>query len=155
MLEPSQAIIPTLVGGLAVLSAVVGWLRWIRPRFHHASSQVVAVRDSILGRDPIVDSITGRIIEPALPGVGVRLEKLEDASLTALEAIGKLADSHIRLNDHSIRIKDIEDRTSSLERGTVERIVTRSESAAAWRAVEAVANSHPDGVAPDRVDPPD
>jgi hypothetical protein len=45
----------------------------------------------------------------------------------------------LRLDDHDRRLK-------RLEEGVVERVVTKAESAAAWRAVEAIA-SQPDDAA--------
>ena len=52
------------------------------------------------------------------------------------EAVSVLATSTARLDDHDTRIH-------ALEVGYGERVVSRLESAAAWRAVEAVANSAP------------
>jgi hypothetical protein len=52
------------------------------------------------------------------------------------DAVAKLADSSLRLDDHEGRLK-------RLEEGVVERVVTRAESTAAWRAVEAIA-THPE-----------
>ena len=46
-------------------------------------------------------------------------------------------DQHVRLEDHEGRIK-------ALEVASVERIVSRAESAAGWRAMEAAALATPD-----------
>jgi hypothetical protein len=121
----------------ALLSVLVGWFRWVRPRYRRTRSEVTAIRDSILGRDAIRDSITGREIEPALPGVGVRLAATEEHLGVLAQAVATIAESHVRLEDHETRI-------SALEVASVERIVSRAESAAGWRAMEAAAKAAPD-----------
>jgi hypothetical protein len=132
----------------ALLSLLVGWLRWVRPRYRRTRSEVTAIRDSILGRDAIRDSITGREIEPALPGVGTRLANQEEHLGVLADAVASLAKSHAVLDDHEKRI-------AALEVASVERIVSRAESAAGWRAMEAAALATPDQVVePDRPDPP-
>jgi hypothetical protein len=117
---------------VALLGVLVAWVRYVRPRLRNVSAQVVGVRDSILGREAIHDSITGREIVPALPGMGVRMAGLESAQAALMEAVAKLADEHIRLEDHERRIV-------ALEVSGFERVVTRAESAQAWRAMEAIA----------------
>lgn len=121
----------------AVVSLVAGWLRWVRPRYRRARAEVTGIRDSILGRDAIVDSITGREIEPALPGVGLRLAAQEERLGTLAEAFASLANSHAMLDDHETRIQ-------ALEVASVERIVSRAESAAGWRAMEEAIKAEPD-----------
>lgn len=133
---------------IALVSAVIGWLRWVRPKIHRGKREVTAVRDAILGRDPIVDSITGEEIEPALPGMGVRMAHQEQQSRDQqlqmqilTDAVSKLAESHTRLDA-------IENRVKVLEDSAIERVVARAEAAHAWRAMAAAAEAQP-GEAPD------
>lgn len=132
-----------IVGGMTVLAGVVGWVRWVRPRVKRTAHQVIAVRDSILGRDAVIDSITGAEQSPALPGVGVRLAETERHLGVLAQAVATIAESHVRLEEHEARI-------TALEQQAVERIVSRAESTAAWVAMQAAAESSP----PDRPDPP-
>lgn len=146
MLTQLSDWVPVAAGGVAVLSALVVWLRWVRPRIRATKADFTAAKDAIVGRPAIRDSITGREIEPALPGVGVRLAGLE-------LAIQKLADSHVRLDTQqgqlgalAERTKRNEDDIEILKAASVERVVARSESARAWAAMEAVALSTPDHI---------
>jgi hypothetical protein len=139
MLDNTQAVVAITGSGIAILAALAGWLRWVRPKLKKTAGEVVAIRDSILGRDPIVDTITGREIEPALPGIGVRMASNEKQLGVLANAVAQIAHSHAQLENH-------EDRISRLEAGAVERVVTKAESAAAWRAMEAIAHD------PDRIE---
>lgn len=119
-----------------VMAAVVGWFRWLRPRIKKTSTEVVAIRDSILGREAIRDTITGREIEPALPGIGVRMAENEHQMGILTNAVAKIADSHVR-------IERLEADVAELKAASVERIAARAEGVALWHAVEAVANTEP------------
>jgi hypothetical protein len=132
VLNATQTLLATLSAGILVLTGLAAWLRWVRPRIQKTRGEVVAIRDSILGRDPIVDTITGREIEPALPGIGVRMAANEHNLERLTDAVSQIAQSHARLENH-------EERIVQLEAGAVERVMTKAESAAAWRAIAAVA----------------
>lgn len=114
----------------ALLAVLGGWLRWIRPRWRNGRREITAVRDAILGREAQFDSITGKEISPALPGMGVRMAHQEQQMELITSAVARLAETHERLENHESRIKKLED-------AAVERVVARAESAAAWRAMEA------------------
>jgi hypothetical protein len=128
---------------LTLLTAVFAFFRWVRPRLKQAASDIQAGRDALIGRDAIHDTITGRELVPALPGIGVRMATTEQQMGVLTDAVAKLADSTLRLDDHDNRLR-------RLEEGVVERVVTRAESTAAWRAVEAIATQpeHDDTPAP-------
>jgi hypothetical protein len=128
-------LLATVIG---IATAVGVFLRWVRPKMKQAASDIRAGRDALVGREPVFDSITGAELVPALPGIGVRMSTTEQQMGVLTDAVAKLADSSLRLDDHEGRLK-------RLEEGVVERVVTKAESAAAWRAVEAVAN----GTTPD------
>jgi hypothetical protein len=128
---------------LTLLTAVFAFFRWVRPRLKQAASDIQAGRDALIGRDAIHDTITGRELVPALPGIGVRMATTEQQMGVLTDAVAKLADSTLRLDDHDNRLR-------RLEEGVVERVVTRAESTAAWRAVEAIATQpeHEDAPVP-------
>lgn len=150
MAASAQDYLTLILAFGALCSGVAGWLKWVRPRYRRGKSEVTAIRDSILGRDAVRDTITGRELSPALPGVGVRLAATEQHLGTLAQAVATIAESHLRLEDH-------EKRLVTLEEASVERIVSRAESAAGWRAMEAAALSTPDVVveATSRPDPPE
>jgi hypothetical protein len=122
-------LLATVIG---IATAVGVFLRWVRPKMKQAASDIRAGRDALVGREPVFDSITGAELVPALPGIGVRMSTTEQQMGVLTDAVAKLADSSLRLDDHEGRLK-------RLEEGVVERVVTRAESTAAWRAVEAIA----------------
>lgn len=142
-MTPEQIALAATVVGL--VTALAGWWRWVRPRLERVKKDGAAMRDAVLGRDPIVDSITGRELAPALPGVGVRMAHQEDQMRLLTDAVSKIADSHQRLAHVETRVDNIESDVADLKAGAMERIMARAESAQAWSAVEAVAKSTPPG----------
>lgn len=98
------------------------------------------MRDAILGRDPVTDSITGKELAPALPGIGVRMEHQERQMETLTQAVRTIADTQVTVAAIQQEVADHRGRIRRLEEATVERVVSRAESAAAWRAMEAAAN---------------
>ncbi|GAB3776807.1 putative coiled-coil protein SlyX [Nocardioides ginsengisegetis] len=142
-LSASAQLLILLGGALAVLA---GWLRWVRPKIRNTRRDTVAIRDAILGRDAIVDTITQQELAPALPGIGQRMAHQEAQMQTMTEAVTQLAQTHQQMAEVRAEVKSLAGRVEKLEAGTVERIVTRAESAAAFRAIEAAHNSHPDEV---------
>lgn len=95
------------------------------------------IRDTLVGRDAVVDSITGKEISPALPALGQRMDTVE-------RAVAVLADQHRTLEDHEDRIAANRRDIDALQAAQVERVITRAESAQAWSAMEAAINSQPD-----------
>lgn len=123
----------TLAALATIAGAVFGFLRWVRPKYKAVGRDFRAGRDALVGRDEIRDSITGAVLVPALPGMGVRMDTQEKQLSTLTEAVSTLAKTTVQLADHEQRIK-------ILEAAAVERVVTKVESAQAWRAVEAIAS---------------
>lgn len=123
--NPGQWIIfaASVVAALSLLWKVT---RRAHDKAKDVGGDVVAVRDSILGRPAVVDSITGKELAPALPGIGQRMDTVE-------RALVALADQHAVLEDHETRLKALED-------ARVERVVTQVESAAMWQAVAKAAD---------------
>lgn len=130
----------------ALLSLVVGWIRWVRPRYRNGKRTFTAVVDTLVGREAIVDPITQRELAPAIKGVGARMEATEQEQkeqsrqlAVMAQAVAKIAESHVQLDQHEQRIR-------ALEEAAVERVASRAESIAAWRAMEAATLATPDVV---------
>lgn len=115
-----------VIGALGII-----WKLVVRGRgaVKEVRSDARKIRDTLVGREAVVDTITGKEIAPALPALGQRMDTVE-------RAVAVLADQHRMLGDHEDRIKALED-------ARVERVITRAESAQAWSAMEAAINSHP------------
>jgi hypothetical protein len=128
---------------VALITGLAGWWRWVRPRIERVKKDGAAMRDAVLGREVVVDSITGRELAPALPGIGVRMAHQEDQMRLLTDAVSKIADSHRRLEHVEQRVDEIAVDVADLKAASMERIMARAESAQAWQAVEAVAKSTP------------
>ena len=136
-MSEAQAVIGSAVGVVAILTGVAGWLKVVRPWWRGLRRDYIAGRDALVGRDAVVDSITGRELAPALPGIGQRMANVE----TAIVAI---AQQQQDITELKTATEDIDHRVSKLEAAYVERIVTKQESAQAWRAIESAINAEPD-----------
>lgn len=121
----------------AAATAVVTWVKWIRPWVRGLRADWIAGRDTLVGRAPVVDSITGKELAPAVPGIGQRIGSLETAIVTIAQNQHDLAQIREDVNLHDVRLQ-------KLEEAAVERVFTRADSLAAWRAMEAVANDEGD-----------
>jgi hypothetical protein len=140
-LDQAQVTISVALGICALVGVVVAHFRWVRPRYRSGKDMFVAGRDSLIGRPAIVDTITGKEISPALPGVGVRLANVEAGQLETRDALRHIAAVMEGQQIQDRRIDRLESDVQSLKDAAVERVVAKAESAAAWRAVEAVANN--------------
>lgn len=133
------------LGILTILTILIGALRWLRPRWRSAGRTWVAFRDTFLGRDEIVDTTTpGRIIEPALPPLGVRLANVESA-------VSELVKQDARLTHVEGDVATLKGEVADLKLGRVERVVTQAESAAMLNMVERLHEVDPSP----RPDPPE
>lgn len=143
----TTAVVGLALGFIALVGTVVGVVRWARPRWRRAKSQGAAALYSLVGRDAIVEPISGREILPALPGIGVRMESVEIAQVKTqktLEHVAALLESQ-REQDRRIEhvedaVADLGERVVTLENQALERVAAKAESVAAWRAVEAIAD---------------
>jgi hypothetical protein len=137
-------IVGLAVAIASLLAVVAGWLRWVRPRWRRATAQVVGVRDAILGREALVDTITGVQRVPALPGVGVRLANTE-------EAIEKLTELVERQGDYGARIEALEVRLTAIEESTIERIAGKAEMVELLRTIQAAQHAPPPAADPEEL----
>lgn len=128
---------------VTLITALGTWWKWGRPKLMKARQEATAMRDAILGREPIVDSITGRELAPALPGIGVRQARTEDSLALLTTAVAKLADSQTRIDHIETRVDSLDADVADLKARTLEKIMAHAEATQAWSAVEAVAKSTP------------
>ncbi len=135
----SDAVSILLLVAAAIGAIGIVWqlVRKTRAKTRALVRDGVKVRDSIIGRPAVVDTITGRELAPPLPGVGQRLDTVE-------RAVAMLADQHRVLDDHEVRIRSNSDRIEKLEAASVERVVNRQDSAQAWRAISSAIDATPD-----------
>lgn len=128
----------TLALGLAGLAAAgYGLTRWLRPIWRRWRLDRRAERDALIGRPPVVDSITGKELVPALPGIGQRMANVE-------QVLVGIAESRQRLDDLESGFAILRGDVEALKAGAVERIVTRAESTQALRLMEKLAEGSPD-----------
>jgi hypothetical protein len=125
-ITPSLELI-LLLGG--VLGLVGTWLKWVRPKLRTLRRETRAARDSLLGREAQHDSITGKEISPALPGMGQRMATIETA-------LGQLVNLHERLDSHEKRLSD-------LEHMDYQRALARTESIEMLRTIDTAIRSSP------------
>ena len=157
-MDVTADVVALAVSVAALIGVAVTWLRWVRPRIRRFFRQTTAVRDAILGREPIVDSITGKEIEPALPGLGVRMATTEQNVQAIAEGLAKIAEAQVNQQHLEERVDRLEQdhdrRLKALEDARLERVVARAESANAWRAI-AAANGDTDSGDDFDLDEPD
>jgi hypothetical protein len=131
----------TVLGILAIVVPV--WLKWGRPTYKALVKDFRAGRDALVGREAVLDSMSGTELAPALPGIGKRMENFEQALTTLAENAVTLADNQVTIADNQRVLLNHEDRIMALEEGAVERIVARAETTAAYGAMEAAYRSQP------------
>jgi hypothetical protein len=142
-----------LILTISTLVAVLGgfYLRRVRPWLKEREQDRIAQRDALVGRPPVVDSITRREISPALPGIGQRMATIEDmvAELVISDRRHSSHEQHLAAHDkalatHDQEFADVDRRVKALEGAAVERVVSRAESTQAFRTIEAAIKATPD-----------
>lgn len=131
-LDRTNEIVGLSITICTLLGLIFAWLRWLRPRYRNARNKAVAISDALIGREAITDTITGRELAPALPGIGQRMETVE-------RAVAHIADLLTTQHDQDQRLAALETRVDTLEAQAVERVAAKAEAVAAWQAVAAVA----------------
>jgi hypothetical protein len=101
-------------------------------------------RDVILGDEGVRDPSTGEVVRAAQPGIGTRMAHQETQTELLTVTVTKLVDQQMFLQGLEKRVDGHEKRLEKIEAAVVERVVTKVESTAAWRAMEAATNSTPD-----------
>ena len=145
-----------LIIGLCTLAGIAFTVwKWVLPRYRKARNVSTAFVDTFMGREAVVDSITGRVISPAIPAIGTRMADQEsdvrgirnDVGLLT-RAVADLASAQAdmtalqaRMDDHDRRITDNDHRLTAIEQGHhLERMAGKAESIHMFRAIESIAN---------------
>lgn len=118
-----------------IVTLLAGWVKWARPRLTEHLRRERAKDDAILGRPPVLDSITGKELAPAVPALGVRLSNIEGVIVRLAESDAERKIIITQLTRHDRQIENLDARITRVEEGQLERIVTKAESAQMWRAV--------------------
>lgn len=130
-----------VVGG--AVAVLFGFFRWVWPRWRAFWNKVGGVSDAILGREAIVDRITGKELVPAQPGLGVRQAKQEQQMELLTVTVTKLVDQQDYLQALSRVVDGHHDRLTALEEAAVERVVSKVESAHMFQAMDTAMKSTP------------
>lgn len=96
----------------AILTALTATFVAYRSVMKHVrlwSNTATKVSDVLLGRDAVIDSITGQELSPPLPGIGTRMSKQEDQMELLTKAVSTLSENHTRIDDHERRLTALED----------------------------------------------
>ena len=144
-----SAAVTLTLGLVALVTAVAGWVRWARPRMQQRERDRIAQRDALIGRPPVYDSITRKEISPALPGIGQRMASMESVVSDLVRSNLRHEAHELQLQSHADQLATHEREIADLQQARVERVVTKAESIAAYKAMEAAANATPDEDAPD------
>lgn len=122
-----------IVGGLVTLAVLArkAWKRILR-----AVKKGNDVIDTLVGRDAIYHPESGKELEPASPGIGARMVRLEDAFLTLVNQGDRISALEHNQIKHDEAIEE-------LKAAQMERVIARAESAQAWSAIEAAVKATP------------
>lgn len=138
----------------ALIASIYAGFKWGVPLLGRFLRDIRAIRDSILGREAQIDSITKEQISPALPSLGVRLASLEQTSEFLL-AKANAIEHEVRNNDGS-SLKDSVDRVEQQFRSIEQSFSTMADAQKdMWRAIEAVARAQPYDSYRDETERPD
>lgn len=151
-LDRTNDIVGLVLGLLALLGALLGYLRWVRPRIRRGLGVWVQIRDSLIGREEQHDSITGRKTADALPGIGVRMDNVERGQVQTQKALEHIATLIESQQQQDQRLDTVERRVDALEQAAIERVAAKAENVAMWRGVEAIAKQT-DPTTPEIEDP--
>lgn len=125
-----------LIGGAGAV--VLAFVKWVLPRWRHAKHIVIAGSHTLVGREAVVDSITGEEISPAILGVGARMANQEQQLAMLTGAVSELAIA-------SRRLDDLETRVTAIEQGHhLERMAGAVESIQLLKTIEQVAQTERD-----------
>lgn len=140
---PAAIILAAAVAGALALL----WKTTTRARkaWRRGRVATVAFITTIAGRDEVRDPARpGVVLAEALPSMGARLDAVEKTGAKTHEVLEHIATLIEGQQKQDLRLEDHGQRILALEVASVERVVTKAESAAAWRAIEAVASTPDD-----------
>lgn len=148
----AERIAGSITAILILLGMVAGWITVVRPRIRKGIARVTAALDTIAGRPPVTDSITGRELSPELPSIGKRMDTIEGSVSRLVGVIESQHTQDERLDAHEERLEKHAEQIKQLQDAVIERVATKAESVAAFRAIEAIAKQGDLG-APEIEDP--
>lgn len=128
MLEHANAVIAAVVGTVVIFGAIIGFVRWLRPKLQ----QMEAVGEAILGRPEARDR-SGKVFQEPQPGAAARLKAIEESLSNLPQRVGQLEN---RVDAHEVLLAEL----NATHR---ERVAGKIEQTAAWQAIEAVAKTTP------------
>lgn len=126
MLDSANAVTALIAGIVVILGAVGGW--WYK-RGRPKVRQVEAMSEAILGRAEVRDR-SGAVIQKAQPGMPAQVAELT-------EAVRDLVKMQHRVDIVEDDVRDLQGRVTVLEEARLEHVVSRVESAEAYRAIQA------------------
>lgn len=129
MSNATQLILSAGAVVTALTAIAIAWRKASRVA-REGRKDVRAFKDAILGRDEIVHPETGKVLAPAVPGIGARMATIETA-------VVEMANTHLRVDR-------LEERVSTLEAKDMERALARAESIELMRTIESALNSTPE-----------
>jgi hypothetical protein len=145
VLDNTQALV-AIAAGLVMLAGSAWTFRAkVKPWWDGLRRDYVAGRDALVGREAVRDSITGRELSPALPGIGQRMANVETAIVAIAQQQEDIADLKHAVAVHDREIGRHGEDISELKAAVVERVVNKVEQTELWRTV---------GLIHDRDDPP-
>lgn len=130
MLRTDTLEVVVLVGAAAAVVAglVRVLVRRVFPAIRSTWQRFNAALDTVVGRPPIVDPVTSKVIAPELPPLGHWISGVD-------ETLALLVQQNVTVTNLQTRVGRLEDWREQMDRDRLERIVTRAESARAWEAV--------------------
>jgi hypothetical protein len=152
VLDTTQAVVVvagTVISAAAILLGL--WIKYGLPRYRKTSNTVMGALETLAGRDEIRDRSTRRLIAPAVPSIGIRMETLETKTDDLTTVVKSLAESHALLDNHEQRIKRLEEDSVEFKAAYVERVVSKAEQAEMWRTVRHISRD-PDAVEDEHTD---
>lgn len=112
---PSPDVIQVALTLSTLLVIWVGWVRYLGPRLKHRTRRLVGFFQTIAGRDPIVDKITGKEVSPAVPPLGEQIAAINDNMAQLIEVVRSNQDAHHRIDGIEGRVGGVEGRVGGLE----------------------------------------
>lgn len=135
----------------AAVTVIAAFMKWVRPKYRLFFSDLRAIRDTLVGRPAIVDSVTKRIVpHTALPSIGERMATQEESLRLVADAVEKLATANSRLTSLELEVGRLSTRIERVEGClTDERLLTKVEGIQMLRTIEQVASATEPPASPD------